>query len=200
MFHLQPFNTFNMADFEKFYPLLAPHEGGYLSAKMAEEKDDKGGETYRGIARNFNRDWEGWKIIDAYKAKYGIPKWNSIIPDAKLNNLVKERSRKNYWDAHNFGQIKNQSVANALADFTFNSGPGNAVVLVQRLLGLKADGVAGKMTLEAINKANQKWLLDKITEGRVALIRASKSINPDFKPQLVERAESFFFIEEEGQQ
>lgn len=189
-----------MADFEKFYPLLAPHEGGYLSAKMAADTNDSGGETYRGIARNYNKDWAGWPIIDAYKAKHGIPKWNSIIPDKKLDALVKQRAKENYWDKHKFGEIKNQSVANAIADYTFNSGPGNSVKLVQRLLKIKADGISGKATIEAINKANQKWLLDKITEGRVAMIKASKSIDPDSKPQLVERAESFFFSEAESKE
>jgi len=187
-----------MADFEKFYPLLKPNEGGYLSAAMALQKNDRGGETYKGIARNFNGDWEGWKIIDAYKVANGVPAWNSYIKSEKLDALVKERAKKNYWDAHRFSQIKNQSVANAIADFTFNSGTGSktksgSIHYVQKILNLPIDGVAGPQTISAINRAPQKWLLDKITEARVQMIQNSGAINPDFKPQLIKRAKSFFF-------
>jgi len=67
-----------MADFDKYYPILLKAEGGYASAEFAAKYNDKGGETYKGIARNFNPAWEGWAIIDAYKAKNGIPKWKSV--------------------------------------------------------------------------------------------------------------------------
>lgn len=180
-----------MADFEKFYPLLAPYEGGYLSAADAVRYKDKGGETYRGIARNANPDWKGWLIIDEWKRKYGIPKWNSIIPHQELNALVKERARKNYWDAFNYSEIKNQSVANFLADFTFNSGAGN----VLRYLGevLKAPAKSIRSLIPAINKAPQKDFFEAIQAKRTTMIKNSGSINPDHKPQLIKRSESFFF-------
>lgn len=46
-------------NFLKSYDILIKHEGGYVN-----DPDDKGGETYKGIARKFNPDWKGWKIID----------------------------------------------------------------------------------------------------------------------------------------
>ena len=38
------------------------HEGGYV-----DDRDDRGGETYRGISRNNFPDWKGWKKIDGFK-------------------------------------------------------------------------------------------------------------------------------------
>jgi lysozyme family protein len=38
------------------------HEGGY-----ANHPADKGGETYRGITRKHNSEWEGWRYIDEVK-------------------------------------------------------------------------------------------------------------------------------------
>ncbi len=41
---------------------ILSHEGGY-----ANHPADKGGETYRGISRKANPNWEGWKYIDDVK-------------------------------------------------------------------------------------------------------------------------------------
>ena len=47
-----------------FRLIIEGYEGNYSN-----DKDDPGGETYKGISRNMNKDWEGWKIIDSYKGK-----------------------------------------------------------------------------------------------------------------------------------
>ena len=52
-----------MADFRTAYYLTMGHEGGYNN-----DPDDVGGETYKGIARNYHASWEGWKIVDMYKS------------------------------------------------------------------------------------------------------------------------------------
>lgn len=179
-----------MADFEKFYPLLAPFEGGYLSEKMAAANKDKGGETYKGIARNFNQDWEGWAIIDEYKKKNGIPKWNSYIKNSKLDALVKERAKKNYWDAIKASQIKNQTVADTIADYTFNSGQGNSIKTVQKILKLKQDGAVGPLTLKAINEANPVSLIKAITEERVKKLQKTDFSQKE-KDALINRAKQF---------
>ena len=48
-----------MADFNKAYKATMGHEGGYV-----DDPADKGGETYKGIARRYNPGWGGWKQID----------------------------------------------------------------------------------------------------------------------------------------
>lgn len=53
-----------MADFDKAYFRTCKFEGGY-----ANDKNDSGGETYKGISRVHNPKWGGWKIIDSYKKK-----------------------------------------------------------------------------------------------------------------------------------
>jgi len=57
-------------------------EGGYNNYK-----EDTGGETYKGIARNFNGDWDGWNIIDKYK--------NQINFDEKYQQIYKKNENKN---------------------------------------------------------------------------------------------------------
>lgn len=50
-----------MANFQRSFSKTSVFEGGY-----ANNPNDKGGETYRGIARNHHPKWAGWKIIDTY--------------------------------------------------------------------------------------------------------------------------------------
>lgn len=51
-----------MADFKKALGLILKNEGGYVF-----DRDDSGGETYKGIARNMNSKWDGWVIVDIFK-------------------------------------------------------------------------------------------------------------------------------------
>jgi lysozyme family protein len=106
-----------MANFDIAYKISAKHEGGWVN-----DPNDDGGETYRGIARNFFPKWPGWPIVDAYKAK-GMVKTQTIIKDAQLEALVKEFVRQEIWIKKAKGDlIENQDLANFIFDFCFNSG------------------------------------------------------------------------------
>lgn len=188
-----------MANYLVFKPTLQKIEGGYLSAAMAAQIKDSGGETYRGVSRNNNPTSGIWAIIDEYKRVHGIPKWNSIIPDANLNRMVDELTKSKYWDKLRLDTIKNQSLANYMMDFGFNSGTGTVANIVQRLVKVPVDGIIGALTVNQINKANQKNLFDALIAARVSLIKNSGKINPDLKDELIERAESFFFQAESEQ-
>lgn len=183
-----------MAKFNLYYPKLEGYEGGYVSAQTAAKIGDKGGETYKGIARNFNKDWAGWKIIDNYKALHGTPAYNSIIPDAKLNSMAKEHSKTQYWDVLKLDQVKDQSVAEAMGDFGFNSGPGAPIKAVQKILKLEQDGKIGSETIAAINKANPKRLFNEIQAYRVEYIRNS-SLSDKLKNQLIDNRVSKMIYE-----
>lgn len=178
-----------MASFEIFYPKLKQYEGGYASAAFAASINDKGGETYKGIARNFNPDWSGWKIIDAYKLKNGLPKYNSIIPDPNLDKMAKDHSKKAYWDKLRLDEVKNQHVAEAIGDFGFNSGLGTAAKAVQRILKLPVDGKIGPATVSAINAANQQKLFADIQNYRRDFIKNITSLSEQIKNSLLGRVD-----------
>lgn len=57
-----------MADFDSAYAPLKQLEGGWCH-----NPDDKGGETYAGIARNFFPAWPGWAVVDAAKSHPSFP-------------------------------------------------------------------------------------------------------------------------------
>ena len=56
-----------MAYFGDAFKKLSIKEGGYVN-----DKDDAGGETYRGISRKYNPTWQGWTMIDSYKKHYTV--------------------------------------------------------------------------------------------------------------------------------
>jgi lysozyme family protein len=148
-----------MASFNLFYaPKLKPREGGYIN-----DPSDRGGETYAGISYVKNPQWVGWQKVFAYKKNNVLIK-NERIKDPVLDYLVESFYKSEYWDKLKADAINNQSIAEILVDFYVNGG----LVLkkIQSYLKINADGIIGKQTIEAINKANKKSLFDYIMQLR----------------------------------
>lgn len=134
-----------MANFKTAHSRVKVFEGGY-----ANNPKDTGGETYKGVSRKANPRWAGWSIVDSYKSKSGFPK--NLDSDTKLQNLVLDIYKKQYWDAIWGDKIKVQKVANDLYDMAVNAGVGRAIKLMQRTLKLSE---TGKMTTDLLNKINE---------------------------------------------
>lgn len=122
-----------MANFETSYMLTNQHEGGY-----ANDPDDRGGETYRGIARKFHPNWEGWKIIDDAK---NITKekneLNKILDENEaLQLLIKNFYRQEFWAKIKGEELQYQSLANELYDNAVNMGTGQSIEYLQRTLNI----------------------------------------------------------------
>lgn len=182
-----------MADFDTYYKnRLKPFEGGYCSAADAAKQNDRGGETYLGIARNFNPNWEGWPIIDKYISEHGAPKRNKYIPIDSLSELAEKYSKNKYWDVLGGDAIENQSVAEALIDFGFNSGLGTAAGKAQKIIGVKVDKQFGKISIAALNAFDGQTFVNALTRERVAIIQGS-DLTPSVKQAVIKRAESFTY-------
>lgn len=145
-----------MAEFEQAYAITAAHGGGYVDATV-----DRGGETYRGIARVHHPDWSGWKRIDAQRRKRGFA--NSLNTDRTLQNNVRAFYRRAYWDRFQGDDIGDQAVANALYDTAVHVGVRRAVRFLQSSLNLLnrkqrdyedliVDGLFGAKTLSTLDK------------------------------------------------
>lgn len=149
-----------MAKFEIAEKLTGINEGGY-----ANNKKDRGGETFAGIARNFWPKWAGWKYIDRYKADYlkafsanktglTLAKWvnaSAKVPTEPVRNLIVKFYKENFWDINRLDQINDQQLANTIYDFGVNSGKGRAVQFLEQIFGVVKDGI---MDIEVIRRAN----------------------------------------------
>lgn len=134
-----------MAVFEIAYRRTGRFEGGYVH-----DPKDSGGETYNGISRVHNPNWDGWRIIDSMKNKPNFPS-NLTQQKAVLSNMEMQLYKANYWNPVWGGKIDNQHVANDMYDTAVNMGVGTSIKLSQRQFKLPE---TGRMDEVLINKLN----------------------------------------------
>ena len=159
------------------------HEGYYANVDW-----DDGKETYCGISRKHNPDWEGWPIIDAYKKAQGgkIP-WNHRIPSDHLHELVKQRYFEKYWLPIRADEIRGNALTDLLFDFYVQSGS-HAVRALQDAINhlghqprLLRDGDLGPKTVAACNAVPHQQVHDLLKEYRKTFLRnwARRKNKPD---------------------
>ena len=133
-----------MADFKSAYKKIEAAEGGY-----AFDPDDAGGETYKGISRKANPNWDGWISIDAIKKAHPTTFKSILKKTPELEKKVQELYKDKYWDCFNLDDVPNQLVAEQMFDTAVNQGQTAAVKFAQRVLDLRE---TGKWSLDLLNK------------------------------------------------
>jgi lysozyme family protein len=166
---------------------VLPHEGGYAMVP-----GDRGGETYCGISRVHHPKWAGWRIVDIAKPL----RWNQKIKDSVLEGLVLEFYYVEKWCRQlRADDIKDVRVATLLLDWQVHSGD-VASKAVQRLVGVKPDGVIGPVTIAAINKVPGKQLFGWLKERRLMFLHGNvKAVpgNAKFLRGWLDRVNSFVY-------
>jgi lysozyme family protein len=140
-----------MANFDIFFPKILAAEGGFVNHPA-----DPGGATNMGITLS---TWQQW-----------APRLGKI---ANINTLkalsiedAKTIYKQGFWDRVQGDLIKDQNVAEIIADARINH-PATSARIPQRLLNLATDNIVGPATLAAINKANPAKLYNEIREARL---------------------------------
>jgi lysozyme family protein len=142
-----------MAKIEHILPIIFEWEGG-----ISDHKNDKGGLTNMGLTLST------WKSCGYDKDGDGDVDKDDLLKATKED--VVAVLKKHYWDRWQADKIKNQSIANLLVDWLWNSGIWG-IKLPQCVLKLKSDGIVGPTTLNAINDfPDQKWLFEKFVVAR----------------------------------
>ena len=145
-----------MGKFLKAYKITMSHEGGYINDPL-----DAGGETYKGIARRYHPEWQGWSVIDACSDK-------RKIPHKLLQKSVYSFYKKKYWDVYRADYL-NQKLANELFDTGVNMGTHRASKFLQMSLNylnrdnllftnLIVDGKISTKTMLALDKIKKSDL------------------------------------------
>lgn len=171
-----------MADINKLIPKILIHEGGFCDVK-----DDKGGATNKGVTiavwRAEGRDIDKDGDIDVEDLKV------ITIDDFKVI------FKKFYWDKFQADKINNQSIADILVDWIYNSG-GIAIRKLQRILEITEDGVVGPKTIITLNAADQKTLFSSIWAARFMFYNNIVKNNPSqqkFLKGWINRLNSYSF-------
>jgi len=105
--------------------LTLNQEGGYGI-------DNNGAQVYKGINQAYNKDWDGWAIINRLVSSLGgsgaARKATSQKPysfgNTDLDSSLISRVIKNYWNGHNFESYTDGKVTAQLFDHLYNAGPG----------------------------------------------------------------------------
>jgi len=155
-----------MANFDDAIPFTLQAEGGYNN-----DPADPGGETYCGITKTADPEWQGWAIVDEHKPLHS----EQIINDAALHASVVAFYKSKYWDAISGDSINDQNAAAFFFDWSVTSG--KAIKKVQSLVGVDADGAVGPQTIAAINNYNGN-LLDDMKNARINYYKSLVVNNP----------------------
>lgn len=168
-----------MNNFPSIIKRILIHEGGYCDVK-----GDTGGETYCGISRVNNPNWDGWKIIDAQKLVY-----NQKLPE--LENNVYQFYYSKYWLKNGLHLINDYSLQYIIFDWVINSGI-FAIKKVQEIVSAKPDGKLGLITAKLINEYNSEHLFNIIKHARINFYYeiAKKGSNAKFLNGWLKRVES----------
>lgn len=132
------------------------HEGQY-----ANDPRDRGGETWKGIARKMHPEWKGWLIVDMIKRSVITSDLSRILrDDEELESLVQDFYKDKYFMKLMLDQVREQDIANELFDTAINQGLVTASKYFQQALNLlnnnqkhysdlDDDGNIGKDTIKA---------------------------------------------------
>lgn len=123
-----------MADFNTAVAITLDinHEGGYVDNPL-----DRGGPTNGGITQTDMPGVDLKTLTYAQKAAYYL---------------------EHYWKQY-YSQIMPQMIANKLFDMGVLFGVGTAIMLLQQVLGVNADGNFGPASLQAVNFSEPVGLL-----------------------------------------
>jgi lysozyme family protein len=164
-----------MALFDTSYSITNKREGGYVN-----DKDDKGGETYKGIARKKHPDWEGWKIIDEVKSRNSPPEADQPgaekikIPlpggargglnealDANnvLQQLIKKFYFEEYWLKIKGDLISDQRIADEVYDNAVHMGVSKSSKYLQRTINILNRNCRSYNDIKVDGKIGPKSLL-----------------------------------------
>jgi lysozyme family protein len=172
-----------MAKFESFAGKLLRLEGGYVNHPL-----DKGGPTKYGVIlsvwQEHGHDKDGDGDIDAEDIK-------------KLSEGdAKYIAKKIFWDYFLADLILNQSLAEFIVDWGYNSGRKTVAKIVQRVVKATVDGIVGPQTVTEINCADQEILFNALKIERKVFLNSIIKRRPDqivFYDGWMNRVNSFQF-------
>lgn len=166
-----------MADVNLYIPFIIRWEVGlslpdesnealFEAARMSKQaftdnRLDRGGATMCGVTlatyRTYRRN-AGMKSPSVTELRdISYADWRAIVTGM-------------FWDRWHASEIRCQAVAESLVDWVWTSGS-QGIRIPQRLLGVKADGIVGPLTLDAVAQADPSDLFGVIQARRERYVR-----------------------------
>lgn len=146
----------SVVDFKIAYNKTLKNEGGY-----ANNPKDRGGETYKGIARKFHPNWKGWEYIDCYKnlhPNFTAKDINKHCSVHYIEELVMKFYKENFWDVLCLDKCFSQTLANEIFDDGVNRGTGAAKKTLCNIIGIRTNTKMENVIL----KYNEIWVKKQV--------------------------------------
>lgn len=147
-----------MGDFLTSYKKAMKIEGGW-----ANDPDDSGGMTWRGISRNNHPNWAGWNIIDQIRLNRKQSDFEPLLQkNEELQTLVLSFYKKQFWDVMWLDKVTNQEICNEMFEAGINLNHEVVVEFLQMALNatnrngldysdIDEDGKMGPKTVSTLN-------------------------------------------------
>ena len=155
-----------ISNWDKSFDMVLAHEGGFTNDQRDSGNhlpDGRQGCTMLGCTQT---NWEAY--IGHQVTQDDMKK---LTPSD-----VKPLYQKNYWDAVS-GDLLPSGLDYAALDFAINAGPAASRKMIQRALGVVADGAIGPNTLKAINEADAKELIQKFSDAKTTFYKGLGNFN-----------------------
>ena len=131
-------------NFDQAFDILLRHEGGF-----SDHAADPGGKTRFGIT-------------EAVAREAGYRGDMRELPLDLAKRIYKDR----YWDAVRAEELP-EAIRYVVFDAAVNSGPRQAILWLQRAVGVKDDGIIGPVTLAAVRAADPEQLVRRMLAQRL---------------------------------
>lgn len=145
-----------MERIEKYGIFCRSWEGGWSN-----HPNDKGGATMRGVT---------YKVFCSFRKAHWLkqPTLNDLrnITDKEWNAIL----RWHTWDRMRLDELNDEWVAYLIADCVWMSGAGY-IKRVQRILGLKDDGIVGSKTIAKMNSMKGENLFSILWKQREQFLK-----------------------------
>jgi len=141
------------ANFSIAHPWVLAHEGGYV-----DNPRDPGGATNQGVTQG---------TYNAYRKRTGRA-YQSV---RKLTAMERDTIyRLQYWDKLACDDLPS-GVDYAVYDFGVNSGVNRSAKYLQKIVGVKQDGIIGLQTLAAVEAMTAQEVVERLCGDRMAFLR-----------------------------
>jgi len=141
-----------ISNWDQSFEYLLQSEGGFVN-----DPNDPGGMTNLGVTKAAWEKYVGHAVSEA--------DMRGLTPD-----VVKPFYKKEYWDAVQ-ADVLPVGIDYVCFDFAVNANPIRSILLLQRCVNVKDDGILGKQTLSAVTdaySANKIALIERFSDEKEA--------------------------------
>jgi len=149
-----------MADIKKALKVLYKSEFSNLPQRFLHKNKTENLLTLGGVYQKANPYDIDWKfcsdIIEACDGAITRAS-NMLYFDEKIQKQVENVFLNKYWNKMKLNKINSQLIATEMFLFGVVAGVKNGGKLAQKIAGVKEDGVIGNISINAINKLDEKY-------------------------------------------